>query len=318
MHTPPSNSSSSPRPAVPGVGRGVPVHKPSTDRGMGADPGLVHRVTVPLPTLPAELEGLRVLHLSDLHVRRSAQGPRWESRVQSWAEALASEAVDLVAFTGDYAEAPGDEPAAAAVLARLTKAVAAGTPALGVFGNHDTSLTRQLARGEGGAASPGGVTWLDNEAVTVAVRGGAGRLRVVGLSYPEDPLAAALGGEGDEGDALFTLVLAHYPSLVVPAADLGWPLVLAGHTHGGQVRISPTVVPHTACDLPTHLASGCLRLGETLCCISRGLGDGGIPGLRINCPAQAPLYTLVRGPLPGEAEPATGEGGGTLHQVMAW
>jgi hypothetical protein len=272
----------------------------------------MHAIELPLPTLPAAMDGLRIVHLSDLHVRRTVQGARWESRVRSWERVLAREPADLVALTGDYCDDLGHEQAAAEVLGRLVAATPARTPLVGVFGNHDTSPMRELAAG-----LPR-VKWLDNSVVDLPVRGGAGGvLRVIGLSYPEDALAAALAGtEAARGVAAgFTVALSHYPSMVVPAADLGWPLVLAGHTHGGQVRVSGSVVPHTACDLPTHLASGCLRLGSTLCCISRGLGDGGVPGLRINCPPQAPLYTLRRGPLPGGAEPTSG---GALRQVMLW
>lgn len=278
----------------------------------------LHAIELPLPTLPSSMDGLRIVHLSDLHVRRTVQGARWEARVRSWERVLASEPADLVALTGDYCDDLGHEQAAAEVLGRLVAATPARTPVVGVFGNHDTSPMRELAAG-----LPR-VKWLDNSCVDVPVRAGPGGaagsggvLRVVGLSYPEDALAAAMAGtEAARGVAAgFTVALSHYPSMVVPAADLGWPLVLAGHTHGGQVRVSGSVVPHTACDLPPHLASGCLRLGSTLCCISRGLGDGGVPGLRINCPPQAPLYTLRRGPLPGGAEPP---GGGALRQVMLW
>lgn len=116
---------------------------------------------------------------------------------------------------------------------------------------------------------------------------------------------------------MFTLTLAHMPSMIFPAADLGLPLILCGHTHAGQIRVSPRLAPHTSSDVPVHLASGVLRLRSTLCCISRGLGDGVYPGLRFNCPWQVPLYTLRHGPLPafavrGDVEPHT------VQQVVAW
>ena len=92
----------------------------------------------------------------------------------------------------------------------------------------------------------------------------------------------------------FTLALAHHPNTLIPAAALHIPVLLAGHTHAGQIRLHPRLAPHTSSDLPMHLASGILQLGSTLCCISRGLGDGVVEHLRINCPRQMPLYTLRR------------------------
>ena len=55
--------------------------------------------------------------------------------------------------------------------------------------------------------------------------------------------------------------------------------------------------PHTSSDLPADLATGVLRLRQTLCAVSRGLGQAVIEA-RFNCPAQAPMYVLRRGELP--------------------
>ena len=99
------------------------------------------------------------------------------------------------------------------------------------------------------------------------------------------------------------------------ASSLNLPLVLAGHTHAGQIRLSPRLAPHTSSDLPAHLATGVLRLRGTLCCVSRGMGEAIREHLRINCPRHVPLYTLRRGELP-RAE--GGAGAEVVTQVMAW
>jgi predicted MPP superfamily phosphohydrolase len=318
---------------------------------------------ITLPSLPTALDGLRVLHLSDLHVRRKP-GParRWRALL----DALRRAHPDVVAYTGDYMDDPGHEGWAVEALVQIVDAIGPGPSHVGVFGNHDTPALKPLVR----AALPR-VAWLDGQSVELRVRPGAGigrasatpaRLRVLGLSFPEDPLAAVLdaglAGAAASGSAPtsassdragFVLTLAHYPSTMFHAASLGLPLVLAGHTHAGQIRLSRTFAPHTSCDLPPQLASGCVRLDagpvggpggaggsgaaasasasaslgtglatgvnaaprSTLCCISRGIGDGGLEGLRINCPCQVPLYTLRRGPLPERSRPA---GDGLEHE----
>ena len=123
-------------------------------------------------------------------------------------------------------------------------------------------------------------------------------LRLLGLDWPEDLLALTLSTPPSSPSIPsfppFPIALAHHPNALIPAAELGIPIVLAGHTHAGQIRLHPRLAPHTSSDLPPHLASGILQLRSTLCCISRGLGDGVIEGLRINCPRQIPLYTLRR------------------------
>jgi len=284
--------------------RGEPQHKPTleahgsldgpvaqhTDQ---SDPSPIERYEIAHPAVPEALDGLSVLHLSDLHITRSRFGGRLDDALL---EALDSTPVDVIALTGDYMSRPGDEPLAMEALWRVARAWRARLGAFGVFGNHDTPKLRRLA-----VERIEGVRWLE---------GGAGvdgsPLRVLGSSDPEDLLAASLS---ETEAAAVTLTLVHQPSAIYAASTLGLPLVLAGHTHGGQVRLSKRKLLHTAGDLPGDRACGILRLGETLCCVSRGLGEMLLP-VRVNCPRQAPLYTLRRGELP--------EGGPGLERVLAW
>lgn len=263
------------------------------------------------PAVPESLDGLTILHIADLHARRR--------RIMSFglrraAKALAQTPVDLVVLTGDYMDRPGDEPAAMAALECLSKSWRPRYGAYGTFGNHDSWLLRREAGGLRG------IRWLGDGRSCAAPIPGA-PLALLGFNEPEDVLGTLLGTEiakapkrqsakeepspgfssGDlalwrSGD--FCIALAHYPSEIYPAADLGIPLVLAGHTHGGQWRLSPAMAPHTSTDLPPHLASGLLQFRGSLCAISRGLGYAAVE-FRFNCPPQIPLYTLKRGALPG-------------------
>ncbi len=230
-----------------------------------------------LPSLPAALDGLRILHLSDLHVRRLSLGSGLMARTLA---ALRVTPADLVLLTGDYADGPGHEHAAFRTLDALAGAWRARAGAAAVFGNHDTALMRRLAR------TVPGIRCIDTGVIDLPGL----PLRILGASYPEDLFAAALSRSDD---ARFEIALVHDPVAAIAAAELRVPLVLAGHTHGGQVRLSPRAIPHTSSDLPASLASGILRIDGTLCCISRGLGDAMLP-LRLNCPPHAPLYILRR------------------------
>lgn len=266
------------------------------------------------PDLPVGLEGLRILHLSDLHIRRLE---RTEAHARLLA-ALRHADCDLAFFTGDYHDGTGHEHAAAELLSEIIATCPARLGRFGVFGNHDTPLMRRLALG-----IPG-ITWLSNQFAEpiFAVPGQPPLpLRILGLSYPEDLFECAL--DLPQGETLlpvkgrFVLTLAHMPSVMAACAEVGLPLVFAGHTHAGQIRITRRSALHTSSDLPGHLASGVLRLRQTLCCISRGLGDGIWPGLRINCPRQLPLYVLTRGPLSAPLAPTHAKPN-HLACVRAW
>lgn len=272
-------------------------------------PWPVEVVHVAHPDVPLGLDGLSILQVTDLHIRRPQRDAGWRTLL----DAVRRTPADLVVYTGDYHDDIGDEHAAAGMLGELAAVARPRIAQLGIFGNHDTPRLRQLLQARTG------ITWLNNRVTErLTADGRVLPLRVMGLSFPEDPLAAALTIVDDlRGPAArrpLVLTLAHMPSVGAACADLGLSIVFAGHTHGGQVRLSPSLAPHTASDLPYHMPSGILRLRQTLICISRGVGDGVWPGLRINCPWQMPLYVLRRGVLPmSESANAT-----TLASVRGW
>ncbi|MBX3363370.1 MAG: metallophosphoesterase family protein [Phycisphaeraceae bacterium] len=256
--------------------------------------GLVEHYDLPHPAVPPGLEGFSILHLTDFHTTRR----RRPVVLGQLLDEIGRIEVDLVALTGDYMDHPGDEGAALEVLAEVLGRVRSRQGAVGIFGNHDTAAFRREARGVGA------VRWLEHEGVHLE---GVG-LTVAGASFPEDVLRTAL----ETGSSGFVLGLVHYPSEMYPASEVGWPVVLAGHTHGGQVRLGATRTPHTSCDLPSGAASGVICRGETVCAISRGLGET-VARVRFRCPAQAPVYRLVRGPI-GEVEAWKGDVG----RLRAW
>lgn len=263
-------------------------------------------MSLALPSLPKDLEGLRVLHVSDLHVRRVQRRP---AHLADLLAALEHARADVVVLTGDYMNHPGDEPAALEALHELVGEIVRhnpDAPVLAIRGNHDTRLFERAAR-----LIPG-LRWLADESVVLTLAQGA-RLRVVASGFPENLLAAA-ASEGEKAPGAsapeFTIALVHYPTEVFVAARLGLPLVLSGHTHAGQIRPWPRRALHTSCDLPARFAAGIFRLGPTTLCVSRGLGTAVIP-FRFNCPAQAPLYVLRRSTVAAARD-------GTMQTLVRW
>ena len=287
-------------------------------------------ITIPHPQLPDALVGLRILHFSDLHLRRGADGSDTQAPAEQGAwwrqtlDAVASVEVDLALFTGDWCDAIGQEAFAARGLVQLARACRARLGCYGVFGNHDNPIMRRLAISQSGES---GIIWLGGRAVQPHAS-----VRLIGMDYPEDPLATLLACGLDRA-ALhkpFTLTLAHRPTVLAHGAQLGLPLIFAGHTHGGQVRLplagfsrslahlprfgpalrqqlerwfGKALTPHTSSDLPGAMASGATAIGTTLCCVSRGMGDSMAELIRFGCPRHIPLYTLIRGSWPNAERP---------------
>jgi predicted MPP superfamily phosphohydrolase len=229
------------------------------------------RREIEVPGLPVELDGFRLLHVSDLHL--GAVSLAWLSarRAQNW---LAGREFDLVAITGDLVSAKRGVPRLQEFLATLR----ADLGVIAVLGNHDVSVTRDPFSSASGTAFDEleGMTLLRDSAVSLAR--GSVSIRVAGLdalSYlraTTDP--TTLTGEED-----FRILLSHYPTVVNRAAHDSFELVLAGHVHGGQICL-PTPrgrlrLAHPGAPYPEGVFS--VHEGETTLVVSRGLGTTFVP-----------------------------------------
>ncbi len=172
----------------------------------------------------AQLDHLRIVHLTDLHVGRVTP---W--RVQQGAVALANQAEpDLVVITGDFVCHSQDW------LDQLTAVVGAfRAPVLTVLGNHDHWAGSAEVRW---ALRRGGAEVLDNAFTTIELK--HERLQVVGIddAYTghSDIRKATRGLRRD----LPSLGLSHIAEEADELWDHGIPLVLSGHTHAGQVTVA--------------------------------------------------------------------------------
>ena len=262
-----------------------------------SDPsGLLEPVTLCLPRLPRSVDGLRIAHLSDLHIRR------WRSRLRRLLTLLETLEADLFILTGDYMSVPGDEAICMTVMGEICDRIQSPLGSYGVFGNHDSAqLRRQFEQ------LP--VRWLNNDSDLLTQL----PLRITGFFcgrhlWP-DAVTTMTAMNGVTGDGSITtdhipnhqeiqILLCHYPTFLPTAADMRFDLMFSGHTHGGQCRLPNQQALINSTDLPLNLSSGILRHRDTVCAVTRGLGDNLIP-LRTFCPPHLPVYTLRRGPLPG-------------------
>jgi uncharacterized protein len=93
--------------------------------------------------------------------------------------------------------------------------------------------------------------------------------------------------------ARFGLAVMHSPDSAPEAAALGYQLIVAGHTHGGQVRLPGVGALVTNCSLPARLASGLVRMGTAVLHTSRGLGTSKYAPFRFWCRPEATLLELA-------------------------
>lgn len=247
----------------------------------------VSRVEVAVPGLAQDLDGTRIVQISDLH---AADHRGFHDRIL--AETCAANP-DLIALTGDLIDVRTQDTTATL---DLVGSLADLAPTYAVLGNHeaDSSLREQLL--EDLAAT--GVVVLRGESTAVPRDGGT--LHLGGL---DDPRVSWADGHEPPDAATETvqlvaeqpgplILLAHRPELLEDYAAGGASVVLAGHAHGGQVRIpfvGGLIAPHQG--VFPELTEGVHTEGGTQMVISRGLGNS-ILGVRVNNPRELVVITL--------------------------
>ena len=234
----------------------------------------VTRATLPVSGLPAALDGLRVVMLSDLHL--SPIVPRED--LDEAVRLAMREQPDLIVLGGDYISFM--DRAYAEPVADVIAPLSAPNGIFAVLGNHDddNEMPKALERR--------GIEVLKDARTRVTIRGE--RLDFIGLRFwtrATTDLARLLKGAGST-----SILLAHDPRRLQQATALNIPLMLSGHTHGGQI-VLPGIGAIAAKKFP--VVEGMARRENTTVFVSRGIGTIGVP-VRINCPPEVAVLTLSR------------------------
>lgn len=237
----------------------------------------VEQHAIGLRRLPRELDGFRIVHLSDIH-HSPFTGRQQVERAIEVANSLQP---DIVALTGDYVSHEREyvQPCAD-MLGRLR----ARRGVYAVLGNHDNWVDAELVTD---LFTLAGIRVLNNEGMRFEDRGASFWLAgvqdtMVGL---EDlPLALAGSSETE-----MKLLLAHNPVILRRAARAGVDLVLSGHTHGGQVTWRSE--RSASGRVRRRILRGLGRRGETQIYVTRGLGTVVLP-VRYGCLPEVSVLTL--------------------------
>ncbi len=250
----------------------------------------VERLDLPLPGLPDALAGLRVAQISDLHIGIQLRAPLL-ARLVERVNALEP---DLIVITGDIFDF---DPSYIEEGCRELAKLEAPLGVYAVLGNHDVYTGADaVARG---LETFTAIRLLRDAWLRIASNGAE-----LALAGVEDP-----GRGWNERDAthdaleriaaeippdLARLLLIHRPSYFAQASRLGFPLSLAGHTHGGQIALPAPAQHQNVSRLISRWTRGLFRDGDTgaLLYVNRGLGVAG-PPVRLNCAREISLLRLL-------------------------
>ena len=237
-------------------------------------------VDVPVKNLPADLNGLRLVQITDIHM-----GPYLQRRDVERAVAMANETrPHLALVTGDLITMRRD-PLDSCVDALAKLRADAGV--LGCLGNHEI-----VGRCEAEAASLGaaaGIRFLRGE--RVGLRFGNAVMNVAGVDYQRQEKEYLIGGGRLIDPGAFNLLLSHNPDVFPVAARQGFDLTVAGHTHGGQVTVEILHQYLNVVRFFTPYIYGLYERDGRQAWVGRGLGTVGVPA-RIGAPPEVALIRL--------------------------
>ena len=250
---------------------------------------VVREVEVRLPGWPVALAGLRVAVLSDLHAGRAP--PRGRARgARSWRATNASRP-DLVVLLGDYVVGGefGARFVEPEVFARELGGLRAPLGVVAVLGNHDWWYDGPRVRR---ALEAAGLRVLENEAIALAragarhplLGGGSRRPLDAAVPIPRPALRSVPPGEP-------VLLLTHNPD-VFPEVPARVTLTLAGHTHGGQVKLPVLGTPVVPSRYGRRYAAGLVVEDGKRLFVTPGLGTSILP-VRFGVPPEISLLTLL-------------------------
>ena len=227
---------------------------------------------------------LRILQITDLHVERITV------RERAMLEKIEALQPDIIVLTGDYLNIDyKTDPQSIADGHIILSQLHAPYGVYAISGSPPVDLPEVMPALFNGTD----IRLLNDEVATVQLPGGA--LAILGVSWKTDDGAQILEKlQSKVPENSFTLLLHHSPDLIKPASQLGISLYLAGHTHGGQVRLPFYGAMVTFARTGKSYEMGKYSVASTILYVSRGIGMEGLnmPRLRFLAPPELVLIEL--------------------------
>lgn len=244
---------------------------------------VVAKKTVSINSLPDIFDGFKICQITDVH-HGPFVGLKFIERVVETANSLRP---DLIVLTGDYIDR-SNKYAVPAVNCLIKLKSPHGV--LAVLGNHDHWESAELIRD---VFSKYNIPVITNSHRFIEIKNKAICVAGVGDLLEDKPdLKSAINGVPPD---IARILLSHNPDYAeVMPKDERVDLVLAGHTHGGQIRMPLlSIAPVTMSNYGQKYAGGLVKLANTQVYVSRGIGVVGFP-VRFNCPPEITLISLTK------------------------
>jgi uncharacterized protein len=240
----------------------------------------VREVDIPIPNLAKDLDALRIVQISDIHLSPFLTERELE-RAVDMANGLRA---NLALVTGDLITSRGDPlDACLRQVARLR----ADAGILGCLGNHEIYAGVEDEATEKAARL--GIQFLRQE--SRRLRFGNAALSVTGVDYQPTGSQYLSGAEKWIVPGAANVLLSHSPDVFDVAARQGWDLTVAGHTHGGQVTLEILHQQLSLARFYTPYVYGLFRRGRSSIWVTRGIGTVGVPA-RLGAPPEVALLRL--------------------------
>jgi predicted MPP superfamily phosphohydrolase len=235
-----------------------------------------------IPGLAEDLVGLRIVQLTDIHL-----SPFLSEKELARAVSMANETnAHLALVTGDmisFRRDPLD------VCLQHLAGLRSEAGIFGCLGNHEI-----YADAEDYAAAQGarlGIRYLRSEATRL--RFGSAVMKLAGVDYQRFRKPYLIGAETMIEPGVLNVLMSHNPDVFPVAARQGWDFTIAGHTHGGQVRVEILREDLNIARVFTPYVDGLYQAGGRSIFVSRGIGTIGLPA-RLGAPPEVALLRLCR------------------------
>ncbi len=242
------------------------------------------RLQVILPGAAEHLDGLRILHISDVQ----GDGRTTEAKISRFVEQARELDPDLILNSGDMVT-NGTQYIAST--ARIIGAMASRYGHVAAVGDHDIFSNKAMSIA---AMRDNGIIVADDTTFTHSVGRSTIGLTLITYTYRQRPPAEVVDSLLSANGEAFKVLLIHQPNreLVERAASHGYHLILAGHTHGGGIAFGlPGLGVVSPASFESPYVSGEYRIGETILNVTNGLGFTLAP-IRFHAPLEMTLIVL--------------------------